>query len=130
MTDAELEPVARAIREAERTMTVPALHGSSNGWNGETIVWFFAGEAYPSMAEAKEAQLLAVARISARAAIDAWNRRPSAQAVPSAEEQRLVGYACARPEAAAILCHDGPAVGYPTDKTRCDECPRHTRRGG
>lgn len=24
------------------------------------------------------------------------------------------------------LCEDCPPVGYPTDKTRCDECPRHT----
>jgi hypothetical protein len=22
------------------------------------------------------------------------------------------------------LCYDCPPVGYPTDKTRCDECPR------
>jgi len=22
------------------------------------------------------------------------------------------------------LCEDCPPVGYPTDKTRCDECPR------
>lgn len=27
---------------------------------------------------------------------------------------------------AEALCSDCPPVGYPTDKTRCAECPRHT----
>lgn len=25
---------------------------------------------------------------------------------------------------AAVLCSDCPPVGYPTDRTRCDTCPR------
>jgi hypothetical protein len=24
-----------------------------------------------------------------------------------------------------LLCEDCPPVGYPTNKTRCDPCPRH-----
>lgn len=30
------------------------------------------------------------------------------------------------PEALAALCDDCPPAGYPTDKTRCEECPRRT----
>ena len=30
------------------------------------------------------------------------------------------------PEALAVLCDDCPPAGYPTDKTRCEECPRRT----
>ena len=38
---------------------------------------------------------------------------------------RLLAEFCACVD--AILCSDCPPVGYPTDRTRCEECPR---RGG
>lgn len=33
-------------------------------------------------------------------------------------------------ENAAPMCDDCPPVGYPTDKTRCDECPRRSQGKG
>lgn len=36
----------------------------------------------------------------------------------------MSGYANAEGNTAAGLCEDCPPVGYPTDKTRCLECPR------
>ena len=30
--------------------------------------------------------------------------------------------------AVAMLCSDCPPVGYPTDKTRCSDCPRREKR--
>lgn len=29
-----------------------------------------------------------------------------------------------------VLCSDCPPVDYPTDKTRCADCPRHTHARG
>jgi hypothetical protein len=36
----------------------------------------------------------------------------------------------AETHSAVALCEDCPAVGYPTDKTRCTPCPRRALTGG
>jgi hypothetical protein len=40
------------------------------------------------------------------------------------DADRATRAAPAQPAAAPALCSDCPPIGYPTDKTRCDECPR------
>ena len=41
---------------------------------------------------------------------------------------RLCKPGASPPEHDAPLCSDCPPVGYPTDKTRCDECPRRAQK--
>lgn len=46
---------------------------------------------------------------------------------PTCEEYRTHVEECAtHPTTPASLCEDCPPVGYPTEKTRCDPCPRRT----
>lgn len=42
----------------------------------------------------------------------------------------LEGALPARPAAAPPLCSDCPPIRYPTDKTRCDPCPRSQSNTG
>lgn len=33
------------------------------------------------------------------------------------------------PNSPRLICSDCPPVGYPTDRTRCADCPRHAAGG-
>lgn len=56
-------------------------------------------------------------------------KTPSASAPPKTDEEwyRIAAEVLLNRRIAAILCSDCPPVGYPTDRTRYEECPR---RGG